>query len=29
MALLDNYLRTLRMLLPKDQRDDIIRELSE
>jgi hypothetical protein len=29
MALLDNYLRTLRMCLPRDRRDDIVRELSE
>ena len=26
---IDRYLRTLRILLPQDQRDDIIRELSE
>ena len=29
MNLFDNYLRTLRLLLPRDQRDDIVRELSE
>ena len=29
MILLDRYLRTLRLFLPKAQRDDIIRELSE
>ena len=29
MDVIDRYLRTLRLLLPKDQRDDVIRELSE
>ena len=29
MDVIDRYLRTLRIFLPKDQRDDIIRELSE
>ena len=29
MDVIDRYFRTLRVLLPKDQRDDIIRELSE
>jgi hypothetical protein len=29
MDVIDRYLRTLRVLLPKDQRDDIVRELSE
>lgn len=29
MDLFDDYFRTLRIFLPKDQRDDIIRELSE
>jgi hypothetical protein len=29
MNLFHNYFRTLRLLLPRDQRDDIIRELSE
>lgn len=29
MELLDHYLRTLRIFLPKDHRDDIVRELSE
>ena len=29
MDLFDRYFRTLRIFLPKDQRDDIIRELSE
>jgi hypothetical protein len=29
MDVIDRYLRTLRFFLPKDQRDDIIRELSE
>ena len=29
MDLLDRYVRTLRLLLPKKQREDIIRELSE
>ena len=29
MALLDNYLRQLRLFLPREQRDDIVRELSE
>jgi hypothetical protein len=29
MNVIDRYFRTLRVLLPKDQRDDIIRELSE
>ena len=29
MDVIDRYFRTLRILLPKDQRDDIIRELSE
>lgn len=29
MEIIDNYFRVLRMFLPKDQRDDIIRELSE
>ena len=29
MDVIDRYFRTLRVLLPRDQRDDIIRELSE
>ena len=29
MDVIDRYLRTLRILLPKDQRDDVLRELSE
>jgi hypothetical protein len=29
MDLLDHYLRTLRIFLPRDQRDDIVRELAE
>ena len=29
MNVIDRYFRTLRIFLPKDQRDDIIRELSE
>lgn len=29
MDVIDGYFRTLRIFLPKDQRDDIIRELSE
>ena len=29
MNVIDRYFRTLRVLLPKDQRDDIIRELAE
>jgi hypothetical protein len=29
MDVIDRYFRTLRILLPKDQRDDIVRELSE
>ena len=29
METIERYLRTLRMLLPADQRDDIVRELSE
>jgi hypothetical protein len=29
MDLFDNYFRTLRLLLPKDQREDIVSELSE
>ncbi len=29
MDLFDNYFRTLRLFLPRDQREDIVRELSE
>jgi hypothetical protein len=29
MDLLDSYIRTLRIFLPRDQRDDIIREITE